>query len=419
MRKTALIIAISAICLVIFADCRQSVSTRKNPEQSEASAGDESEMSESEKLWIDTVMFADGHSFGYSGDVSMWDGWYFDTIRVGDDIMLTYDSIGPARLKLGLITRNLIIDMGDPNAPDLIKHFLAPINGFQRFSKQYEVCIDSVFDEKYGLLKSLGYITFVIDYADSCLNNATEINRFISEMMEKSDNSKVNVPALTAFYIGHKTSNASEKEYSMADNMNRLCELAKDDIIEEWRTEDDLPYLGICARTIEIRAHIANSRFITFSIYDYDRTGTGHGMYTESFTSYDLEGRIELTNNDIFKPNTSDKVKMLLLETMAKDSKYSAWHPGVKTAKDIESIIEGWQSPDPILNGTEWEEPERESNFELPECALTNEGAVFSFQPYEIDCWAAGSYHFIVPYSKLMPYLSPKAKKLISILESK
>ena len=31
-------------------------------------------------LWIDTVMFAQGHSFGYSGDISMWGGWYVDTV---------------------------------------------------------------------------------------------------------------------------------------------------------------------------------------------------------------------------------------------------------------------------------------------------------------------------------------------------
>ncbi|MDE7189745.1 MAG: RsiV family protein [Muribaculaceae bacterium] len=44
---------------------------------------------------------------------------------------------------------------------------------------------------------------------------------------------------------------------------------------------------------------------------------------------------------------------------------------------------------------------------------------MFSFQPYEIDCWAAGAYHFIVPYKKLMPYLTSEAKRLISNLNSK
>lgn len=65
--------------------------------------------------------------------------------------------------------------------------------------------------------------------------------------------------------------------------------------------------------------------------------------------------------------------------------------------------------------GTEWEEPERDVKFELPDGSLTDSGVVFSFQPYEIDCWAAGAYHFIVPYKKLLPYMTPKARRLIDI----
>lgn len=65
---------------------------------------------------------------------------------------------------------------------------------------------------------------------------------------------------------------------------------------------------------------------------------------------------------------------------------------------------------------TEWEETEREVKFELPEGALTETGIVFSFQPYEIDCWAAGAYHFIVPYNKIMPYLTTKAKTICGSL---
>ena len=78
-----------------------------------------------------------------------------------------------------------------------------------------------------------------------------------------------------------------------------------------------------------------------------------------------------------------------------------------------EDMIQAWQSPSPILEGTEWEESKRGFKFELPDGALTNDGVVFSFQPYEIDCWAAGAYHFIVPYKKLQPYLTPKVKELL------
>ena len=48
--------------------------------------------------------------------------------------------------------------------------------------------------------------------------------------------------------------------------------------------------------------------------------------------------------------------------------------------------------------------------FFLPNPALTDEGVVFSYQPYEIACFAAGMYHFTIPYNRLMDYLTDEAK---------
>lgn len=103
-----------------------------------------------DELWVDTVAYANGHSFGYSGDVTEWGGWYFDTIPVGDDIMLSYDSVGPSSVKLGLVTRELIVDLNDSDSPDKIKQFLNPLAGFRRFQNDYEEVLDSVVDEEYG-----------------------------------------------------------------------------------------------------------------------------------------------------------------------------------------------------------------------------------------------------------------------------
>lgn len=45
-------------------------------------------------------------------------------------------------------------------------------------------------------------------------------------------------------------------------------------------------------------------------------------------------------------------------------------------------------------------------NFPLPHLALLPEGIVVTYHPYQIDCFAAGKYHAIVPYNKASPYLS-------------
>lgn len=363
---------------------------------------------------IDTVMYAKGHAFGYCGDVSMWGGWYLDTVFVGNDYILHYDSVGPSTLKLSLVTRDLVVDLGDKMAIDKIKNFMNPIDGFKRYRKRYEECLDSIYYEGYGYDEYMGGFTFEVDYPDSCNEIAEKINQFICNLTNLSESEKAKVPGLSAFYAGFNQTKCYRPAYNGNTNdMNCLSDFLAHKTFENWKRAGEYG-MGSSEATLVIRPHIANEKYVTFSKYEYDRQGLGHGMYTETFHSYDMKKGKELSNKDIFKTQFLDKVKMRLFEVMAKDPHYLAWHGDEVSPADIEEMIEVWQSPDPILAGTEWEEPERDIKFELPDGALTNSGIVFSFQPYEIDCWAAGAYHFIVPYKKLMPYLTPEAKRLIS-----
>ena len=377
------------------------------------------EESDDNCFWIDTVMYAKGHAFGYSGDISMWGGWYLDTIFVGDDNMLQYDSVGPSKLKLSLVTRELMVDLGDANVVDKIQAFMNPIRGFRRFQQNYEECLDSVTDEEFGTWKYMGEFSFAVDYPDSAMANAGKINRFICGLSGISENEKAKIPGLSAFYAGFKPTKNYRPVYTgNANDMKYLSDFLAHKTFENWIRGGEFN-MGSSAATLEIKPHIANDKFVTLSVYEYDRVGTGHGMYTETFHTFDFNSESELTNTDIFKSQYLDKVKMILFEVMANDSRYRAWNGDSITPSDIQGRIEGWQSPNPILEGTEWEEPDCNSKFELPDGALTDSGVVFSFQPYEIDCWAAGAYHFIVPYNKLVPYLTLKAKRLIGTHKSR
>lgn len=151
--KRFLIIALVAISAIFISLLASRNFHPFNTQDSNVNSENIKDVEEDSKLWVDTVMYANGHSFGYSGDVSMWGGWYFDTIPVGDDIMLTCDSIGPSKLKLSIITRELTVDMRDANAVENIKQFMNPIKNFKRFQKNYEVMLDSVVSPTYGTLK--------------------------------------------------------------------------------------------------------------------------------------------------------------------------------------------------------------------------------------------------------------------------
>lgn len=367
-------------------------------------------------LWVDTVAIANGHYFGYSGDVTEWNGWYFDTIPVGDDIMLNYDSVGPTSVKLNLVTRELIVNLNDHDTPDKIRKFLNPIEGFERFQNSYEVVLDSVVNEEYGTIRCYCYFTFTADYADTCVENASIINRFICNLTGISKTETAKVPGLSTFYAGFNPVKYYRPAYTgNENNAQALSDFLANKTFENWKRGGNTGSSSNGAK-LEIRTHVANSKFVTFSKYEYDRIGIGHGIYTETFHSLDLASGKELTSKDIFKTGSFDKVKKLLFETIFNDKRYREWNEGIGSPDEIEAAIEDWQSPAAILEGTEWEEPKSEVRFELPEGALTETGVVFSFQPYEIDCWAAGAYHFIVPYSKLKPYMTERAKTICSNL---
>lgn len=420
MRKFIfIVIGVIAVLTIISMTTWNSNSTSLSLNAFVESHDDTSDVDLPKKLWIDTIMHTKGHSFGYSGDISMWGGWYFDTIYVGDDRMLSYDSIGLETLRLSLITKKLVVNLGDPAASAKIRDFMQPIEGFIRFQKTYEVCLDSVVYEDSEVWKYMGDFTFTVDYPDSCVENREKINRFICDLTGISESEKAKVPGLSAFYAGFKQTKYYRAIYSGNNNdIKGLSDFLAHKTFENWIRGGELD-MGSSGAVLTIKPHIANTNFVTFGKYEYEREGTGHGMYTETFHTLDLKSGRELRNKDIFKSNSLDKVKSKLFEVMANDQYYLAWHEGLEDPDEIEKMIEGWQSPSPILEGTEWEEPKRDFKFELPNGALTDKGVIFSFQPYEIDCWAAGAYHFIVPYKVLMPCLTSEAKRLIRVCKSK
>lgn len=365
-----------------------------------------------DKLWISKVMETARHSFGYEGDISMWGGWYFDSIFVGDDRMLRYDSVGPTSLSLNLIANELTVDLEDPMASEKIKDFFRPIKGFKRFHQDYKEVLDTIEDAEYPYTCT-GYYTFTADYADSCVQGAGKINKFLCNLTGISKSETAKVPGLSALYAGFNPNKYYIPVYTgNVDNMNSLSDFLANKTFENWKRGGDTGETSN-AGSLAIMLRVFNSQFTTYSIYEYERIGIGHGMYTECFATLDLDSGMELSTSDIFKTNEIGQVKKLLFKTMFNDKHYREWNQGLKSPEEIEARIEGWQSPDPIFGNTELDEPKRESTFELPECALLESGVVFSFQPYEIGCWAEGAYHFIVQYSELRPYLTSHAKRLI------
>ena len=51
--------------------------------------------------------------------------------------------------------------------------------------------------------------------------------------------------------------------------------------------------------------------------------------------------------------------------------------------------------------------------YTFPQPGLSDEGVVFSFQPYAISCFAAGTFHFTIPYGKILHLLTPDGRRCV------
>jgi hypothetical protein len=87
------------------------------------------------------------------------------------------------------------------------------------------------------------------------------------------------------------------------------------------------------------------------------------------------------------------EVLALLLEEARRSPKYAKWNP------DIEDYITNRDEDGNLIGG-----------FTLPDPGLSENGIVFSFQPYAISCFAAGTFHFTIPYKRVLPYLTERAR---------
>ena len=134
-------------------------------------------------------------------------------------------------------------------------------------------------------------------------------------------------------------------------------------------------------------------RFVTYTKFSMKYEGGLHGIYSERFISYDYVHKQEIDYDYLFRDGSKADVVKILLEEVQKSPRYKEWNPDVKS----EVIIKDSKG-------------HPTGNFRLPQPGLSKEGMVFSFQPYSISCFAAGVFHFAIPYESLTPYLSDKAK---------
>lgn len=103
-----------------------------------------------------------------------------------------------------------------------------------------------------------------------------------------------------------------------------------------------------------------------------------------------------------FLPIVAVCVLAVFYKTVCADIKYRRWG-NASTADEVKELFE--RNSIGMALGYEV----------LPTPGLTDRGVTFSFQPYALSCFAAGCFHFTVPYEDLRPYMTAKAKRLLNM----
>lgn len=98
-----------------------------------------------------------------------------------------------------------------------------------------------------------------------------------------------------------------------------------------------------------------------------------------------------LSRKDIFKVDSMDEVIRKLM--------MKAGDRSVFCYEEIEDDVDAMEPMPP-----RWEQYQTHY---IPRPALTAQGVIFSYQRYEIDSYAAGELHFILPYEEIKDLLNP------------
>lgn len=167
--------------------------------------------------------------------------------------------------------------------------------------------------------------------------------------------------------------------------------------------EDDYP-ITLMSHT-GIKPVICNDRFISVEHASHNESGGAHGYYTECLLSYDHANGEEIDFDYLFKPGTLKQVERCLMKIAQQDYCIKQWYHETPSMETIEQKLKNQEGND--------KEPE---NIMMPRPALARGGVSFSYQPYDIGCFAEGTYHFIVPYSMLLPYMTDKGRQCVALI---
>lgn len=345
----------------------------------------------------DTICVADGKAYYYGYD----DKYKTCVIYTLDGVLCEeptaeYDTLNSAcRTKFVVRTahKSVTVDFADRKSVALLAGLMPKFGSTKRFCKDYH-------RDKINALYH-----FEIDFPKK--NNALNdnIRKWLIWMVDESldlgaattspnglHNSFKKIKYNAGGYEGDVRDVEALGRYAASRYFERtgVCE---SDVMGGW---------PILCCDLSLRLVSTNGKYFSYQKYTYDYGGGVHGYPTQSIRSFDARRNEEIDWEYLFEDYSSEGVLAVFYKTVCADIKYRRWG-NASTTDEVKELFE--RNSIGMALGYEV----------LPTPGLTDRGVTFSFQPYALSCFAAGCFHFTVPYEDLKPYMTAKAKRLLNM----
>lgn len=335
----------------------------------------------------DTICVIDGKAFYLAYDNCM------NTVYSEDGILATDPTLSVLPhnkekniFHVSVVGKDLLVDFADKESRRQMATLSHHLPGF----KTYNQHITADFCERVSF-------DIAVDFPKRTIVNCDDITKWLIRKIEGSEDMHGELPPLNALYIGYaKRANTGWKYDGDIHNTKRIFKFASDIYFATVKDDyglNEIDYPLSLFSILCLKACVKCNRFVTFQQYTHAYYGGAHGYYTERLISFDPIHKQEIDYKYMFKDNCMEDIIILLKEEACKSPNYQEWNPNID---DYVCVKDENDNPTGM--------------YRLPHPGLSNEGVVFSFLPYEISCFAAGAFHFTIPYERLRPYLTDKGR---------
>lgn len=344
--------------------------------------------------WIDTLAVVHGEVFA----LSSWEDIDASYLSFGGEVVFdnpvrSVDSIAPKVFSVATITDTLTVNLTKKGDVEALKRLNLPIEGYSRQERAFRWGNDSYL--------------FRVDMPSAHVDKSEAITRWLIGLVQQNVSIDSKLPRVTAMKIPVRPADFSRWKYTgNIWNRDSVANFFANRYFSSLLAENEEQQPEwVCSSVCDIRAVVSNDSLVTVQKFDYDYTGGAHGMNVERLLTYDIAKGRELTNDDLFDADHIDEVKKALLEAIAADPNYNEWSPVEDWNDVLRKLTSDSYNGDNVTASL--------ADFKLPQAALSRSGVVFSYQPYDIQPYAAGAFHFTVPYSSIIDSFTPEGKALV------